>query len=326
MRVEIFATGGVGCLIAICPCVGIALNHRNGRVNGVVDGQVQCHDAVAARCVGQRVGGGVVALGVGHTVNPLVAFACHLFVNASGGIVHREGHGHYRVAAVGGRQDGILCAGFTKHHIIPCIGQLCLTDGSFFRPRDVAFLYDEVVHIGVGTVLAFTAQDDISCACIANRQSVSVPAIRFFSGDNCIAHSTVTRDEGQLGSAFNLAIRTGKDTDAFFLIRIVFVCGCVAIHIKEEIVVIRRDAHCRKHQFGLCARRHIRQLQLICTVVALCGGIHIEQPCASSRDVFIHPAGVAEGDSNSIGSKAFKIFGPWESSDGFAFRIKFVNI
>ena len=57
---------------------------------GRVDGEVQRHHGVATHCVDECVGRLVCAGGVSHTVDPGVAVARHLLVNAGGGLADGE--------------------------------------------------------------------------------------------------------------------------------------------------------------------------------------------------------------------------------------------
>ena len=145
--------------VAINPCIAVAVSrYLVHTIRLVVDGQVQSHHTVAACRVGQRVGRRVGALGVGHTVDPLVAVAFGHLVDAVGDRIHRQSHGHHGVAAVGGRQDGILRARLIERHFVPSVGKFGSTNGSGFgRGRNIALLHNEIVHIGSRVVLAFTA-------------------------------------------------------------------------------------------------------------------------------------------------------------------------
>ena len=266
VAVGVVAADGVGLAVAGRPSVGLASRGRQGGVYRIVDGQMQRHHTVAACRIGQRVGRRVGALSVGHTVNPFVAFTSRLLVDAGVGIVHCEDHGHYRVAAVGGRQHKIPCTCFIEHFIIPCVGQFCLTDGSFFRMRNVAFLNHKVVQIVTIQTLVFTTQNNISSTCIANRQSVSVPAIHFFSRDHCIVHFSMIWDEGQFCGTFNLAISACIDSNTIGLIVPANIPMSGAEHIKEEVVVVCRNHHFRKHQFPYHA-------SMVCIIPQLFRGI-----------------------------------------------------
>ena len=53
VTVEVVTAGRVGRTVTARPCVGLAGNCRHSRVNGVVDGQMQCHRAVRAVYVGE---------------------------------------------------------------------------------------------------------------------------------------------------------------------------------------------------------------------------------------------------------------------------------
>ena len=264
----------------------------------MVDGQVQRHHTVAACRIGQRVGRRVGALSVGHTVNPFVAFTSRHLVDAGSGIIHCEDHGHYRVAAVGGRQHKIPCTCFIEHLIIPCVGQLCLTDNSFFRTRNIAFLNNQVINKVTIPTLVFTTQDNISSTCITDRQSVSVPARCFFSRNHSITLFIMTWDEGQFGGTFNLPINTCINPYTIILIGSATVPIFMAVHIKEEIIVIRRDIHFREHQLGYHAIFSIIR-QLLSAVAGYICGFNSEQRSEEHRHVdtgnrFVLPAGIGE--------------------------------
>ena len=64
--------------------------HVEYGVGRVSDGQVEGYQRVAVRGVGQREGGGVVALGVGHAVNPGEGVADIVNVGVVGRLVHGE--------------------------------------------------------------------------------------------------------------------------------------------------------------------------------------------------------------------------------------------
>ena len=176
--------------VAINPRIAVAVSrHLVHTVGLVVDGQVQRHHTVATGYVGQRVGRRIGTLGVGVAVNPSIAVACRHLVDAVGDRIHREGHGHHGVAAVGGGQDGILRAGRVEHHIIPSVGQFSLADRPCIRSGgNIAFLNHEIIHSGSVVVLALAAQNDVSCTGIANRHFVGVPARFFLGGDITAFH------------------------------------------------------------------------------------------------------------------------------------------
>ena len=120
---------GVGCSggIHMIPRVGFDSRSSGGHVGGVVDGQVERHDTVATCRVGQREGGGAVALRVGHTVDPLVAVASRLLVNTCSAVVDGQVQRiHLRTAisvsvliSVVTALSIVLCGGI---HMGPCVG------------------------------------------------------------------------------------------------------------------------------------------------------------------------------------------------------------
>ena len=83
-----------------------------GTIGGVVNSEVQGDGGVAAVHVGtlEGEGGGIVALGVGHTVNPGVLVAAGLLVDTFILIVHREGEGDDTVATVDGGESLLVVA------------------------------------------------------------------------------------------------------------------------------------------------------------------------------------------------------------------------
>ena len=86
---------------AVNPGVAVASFLNIGAVSLVLDGQVECDDGVAALRVSSHDGMrcGVVAFGVSVAVNPDIAVAGGLFVNARGFGIHADGCYHGRVAA-----------------------------------------------------------------------------------------------------------------------------------------------------------------------------------------------------------------------------------
>ena len=129
------------------------------------------------------------------------------------------------------------------------------------------FLYEEVIHIGGRTELAFATKDDVAGSADAYWQLVSVPARRFFGRNEfSICLSVVAADECQLGCTFNLAISTCKYSDA--LLRIAG-SASITIYIKNKLIIIIRQSHYRKNELGQSSITHIRQLELmscICTI------------------------------------------------------------
>ena len=83
-----------------------------GTIGGIVHSEVQGDGGVAAVHVGtlEGEGGGIVALGVGHTVNPGVLVAAGLLVDTFVLIVHREGEGDDTVATVDGGEGLLVVA------------------------------------------------------------------------------------------------------------------------------------------------------------------------------------------------------------------------
>ena len=211
--------GAFGVGVAVNPCVGVAFGHLVNTCIAVIDGQVQRHHTVAACRVGQCMSRCVSAFGVGVAVDPCVAVAFGHLIDAVGSCIHRQSHGHHRVAAVGGGQDGILRAGRVEHHIIPSVGQFSLTDRSCVRSgRNIAFLNHKVIHGGSVVVLALTAYNDVSCTSIANRHFVGVPARFCLSRDYRITQGPMAWDKGQFGGTGNFAVCAGKNPDTFTLI------------------------------------------------------------------------------------------------------------
>ena len=93
MLVIVGARSVVGLPVSVSPGVGVVGGDGDGGVRRVVDGQVQGDHGVAARGVGQSVGRGLGALGVGHAVDPGEALAGHLRVDARAGVVDRQVEG-----------------------------------------------------------------------------------------------------------------------------------------------------------------------------------------------------------------------------------------
>ena len=74
--------GGIGHTVN--PSVAFASSDFDKFSHRLVDGQMQGHDAVAtiSSTTFNGIGWGCRAGSIGHTINPSVAFTCHLLVNA----------------------------------------------------------------------------------------------------------------------------------------------------------------------------------------------------------------------------------------------------
>ena len=189
-------------------------------MNGFVDGEVQSIDLGATVSIGVAVEV-VSTFGVGRAV--AVRPGESLAGRHRGGLMHRSvhghGHGHHAVAAVGGRQDGVLCACPIERHSVPCVGQFGSTDGSGFGgSRNITLLNNEIVYKDICVVLILAAQDNVGVSTMAKRQLVGVPAWLFFSRYNRIAHFILARNEGQFGGSFNFAVIAGIYADTFILV------------------------------------------------------------------------------------------------------------
>ena len=87
MLVIVGARSVVGLPVTASPGVGVVGGDGLGTVHRVVDGQMQGYHAVAAMSVGQSIGRGGGALGVGHAVDPGEASAGHLRVGTRSAVV-----------------------------------------------------------------------------------------------------------------------------------------------------------------------------------------------------------------------------------------------
>ena len=130
----------------------------------------------------------------------------------------------------------------------------------------------------------------------------------------------MARDEGQLGGTGNFAVGACINPYTFTLIQIIATPNdIITVHIDEEIVVIRRDIHFRKHQLGHRTSFHIRQQQLVRAVaIIICK--HPEQVVVVSTDMFVHPTVISQVN---IDGKCLKVLAPREGGDGVALSGEF---
>ena len=125
VRVIVGARSVVGLAIAAGPGVGVVGGYRGGLVDGVVDGEVQVDDGVAALSVSQGEGRFICALGVGDAVDPGEGVAGYARVNAGVGVVDRQVQG---VRAGATRGVGVVIregAGSSVWCVVPCVAFAC---------------------------------------------------------------------------------------------------------------------------------------------------------------------------------------------------------
>ena len=70
----------------------------------------------------------------------------------------------------------------------------------------------------------------------------------------------MARNEGQFSGSFNFTVSAGIYADTFTLVVSIVVYIVTTIYIQEEVVVVARKGHFRKHELGHRARCHVRKL------------------------------------------------------------------
>ena len=171
--------------------------------------------------------------------------------------------------------------------------------------------HHEVVHIGGGAILVFSTQDDVAIARGIDGQFVGVPTGCGLRGNHAFRNSVLTRNEGQFCGTFDFTVLAEEHPNTFVLLECVVM---TAIHIQHKLVLVGGEVHLRQTQFGQRTVALVGQLQLVCAVAGIGGGIYFEDIGAGSRDVLVHPAVVAEVTGGAI----IEVFAPGELGEGSA--------
>ena len=117
-----------GCIVgssvgqSVDPGITVAVVLEINASRGVADDEIQRHRAVASHDIGQSTRGSVVGGCVGQSVNPGIAVAVTLGVNASRGVSDGEIQRHRAVAAysIGQSMRGSVVGGCVYVAIDPC--------------------------------------------------------------------------------------------------------------------------------------------------------------------------------------------------------------
>ena len=200
-----------GIYAIINPSEGLASHLFIDAGSGMVDGQVEGYDRVAAICgtAGNGIGRGCGAFSIGTIVNPCEGLASHLFIDAHGGMIDSQVESDNRVTSCFVRQrEGWSCRTFGI--------------GAIVNPGE-AFAGNLLID-AVGTLTHCHKPSDNTVAAFGSLQGLGVNASFGQWLTIEVKSITLAKHYTDIGSLSNVLLDFPQP-EAFLIIQATVICG-----------------------------------------------------------------------------------------------------